>query len=132
MSLYSKQFLLSPVKRENTTKSLTNKLVSLPPETFSSTSTSPNYGISSDTSIGKTKLNTLINANTSKIGGHSIDKQKKVNKIEENFESVVSNVPCKTDIRTTKHYIEDEDSSVYCLSDVSSLDLNSKEEEDSG
>lgn len=132
MSLYSKQFLLSPVKSENTTKSLTNKLVSLPPETFSSTSTSPNYGISSDTSIGKTKLITLINPNTSKIGGHSIHKQKKVNKIVENFEAVVSNTPCKTDIRTTKHYIEDEDSSVYCLSDVSSLDLKSKDEEDSG
>ena len=55
MSLYSKQFLLSPVKLDNTTKSLTNKLVSLPPETFSNTSTSPNYGISSDTSIGKNK-----------------------------------------------------------------------------
>ena len=68
MSLYNKQFMLSPIKRENTAKSLTNKLVSLPPETFSSTSTSPNYGISSDTSIGKTKLITLIKENNSKIG----------------------------------------------------------------
>ena len=134
MSLYNKQFMLSPIKRENTAKSLTNKLVSLPPETFSSTSTSPNYGISSDTSIGKTKLITLIKENNSKIGGQSIHKQKNVNTILEHFESVVSNALGKTDIRTTKHYIEDEDTSVYCLSDVSSLDLNSKEDndEDSG
>ena len=126
--------MLSPIKRENTAKSLTNKLVSLPPETFSSISTSPNYGISSDTSIGKTKLITLIKENNSKIGGQSIHKQKNVNTILEHFESVVSNALCKTDIRTTKHYIKDEDTSVYCLSDVSSLDLNSKEDndEDSG
>lgn len=84
--------------------------------------------------VGKTKLITLIKENNSKIGGQSIHKQKNVNTILEHFESVVSNAHCKTDIRTTKHYIEDEETSVYCLSDVSSLDLNSKEDndEDSG
>ena len=68
MSLSNKQFLLSPVKSNTVTKSLSNKLVSLPPETYSSTSTSPNYGISSDASRGKRKLIAIINENYSKIG----------------------------------------------------------------
>ena len=134
MSLSNKQLLLSPVKSNTVTKSLSNKLVSFPPETYSSTSTSPNYGISSDASRGKRKLIAIINENYSKIGAQSIHRQNKKSSVGKDFEPVVSHDAYKTDIRTTKHYIEDEDTSVDCLSDVSSLDLNCKEDndEDSG
>lgn len=130
MSLSNKQFLLSSIQRNTTTKSLSNKLVSLPPETYSSTSTSPTYGISFDASTGKPKLITLINENYSKIGAVSSNKQSKVSSIGKQFGPVESHDGYRTDIRTTKHYIEDEDTSVYCLSDVSSLDLNCKEDND--
>ena len=62
MSLSNKQLLLSPVKSNTVTKSLSNKLVSLPPETYSSTSTSPNYGISSDASRELFKNRSSVNS----------------------------------------------------------------------
>ena len=104
------------------------KLVCLPPETYSSTSTSPSYGISSEASRRCKKSIAIINENSTMEG---VDKHKQ-NKmsIVKNFSPVVSHDGYKTDIRTTKYYIEDEDTSVYCLSDVSSLDLNCKEDKD--
>ena len=104
------------------------KLVCLPPETYSSTSTSPSYGISSEASRRCKKCIAIINENSTMEG---VDKHKQ-NKmsIVKNFSPVVSHDGYKTDIRTTKYYIEDEDTSVYCLSDVSSLDLNCKEDKD--
>ena len=104
------------------------KLVCLPPETYSSTSTSPSYGISSEASRRCKKSIAIINENSTMEG---VDKHKKKKmSIVKNFSPVVSHDGYKTDIRTTKYYIEDEDTSVYCLSDVSSLDLNCKEDKD--
>ena len=91
--------MLSPVKSNTVTKSLSNKLVSLPPEMYSSTSTSPNYGISSDASRGKRKLIAIINENYSKIGAQSIHRQNKKSSVGKDFEPVVSHDAYKTDIR---------------------------------